>query len=94
MLATAGALSVSSQHQQRRADNLEIAQRNSREIGIAIGILMAQHKVTREAGVDLLRLVSQATDRKLHDLASEVADTGVLPALRDLQPSRRRPDAT
>jgi ANTAR domain/GAF domain len=88
VLATAGAMAVTGALARERANNLEVALRSSREIGIAIGVLMAAHKTTRERGFDMLRIVSQATHRKLADIASEVADTGALP---DLPPSRSRP---
>jgi hypothetical protein len=81
VLATAGALTFSGVLAKEKAANLEIALRNSREIGIAIGVLMATHKLTREQGFDLLRIASQATHRKLRDIATEVADTGALPQI-------------
>jgi GAF domain-containing protein len=79
LLATHGALAVAASSARQRADNLERALTTSREIGIAIGILMAQHKVTREQGFDLLRITSQGSNRRLADIATEVADTGTLP---------------
>ena len=53
--------------------------KNSRDIGCAMGVLMATHKVTREQAFDLLRMASQHAHRKLADIAAEVADTGTLP---------------
>jgi hypothetical protein len=82
LLATHGALAVASAIARERADNLERALLNSREIGIAIGVLMARHKVTREQGFDLLRIASQQSNRKLSDIATEVADTGALLPMR------------
>ena len=67
--------------------NLETALQSSREIGIALGILMAHRKITHEAAFALLRTASQTLHRKLRDVASEVVETGTLPDL----PSR--PDA-
>jgi ANTAR domain len=65
--------------------NLETALQSSREIGIALGILMAHRKVTHEHAFDLLRTASQNLHRKLRDVASEVMETGTLP---DLPPRR------
>ncbi|HEY0167042.1 MAG TPA: ANTAR domain-containing protein [Jatrophihabitans sp.] len=63
---------------QAQADNLRIALTTNRCIGTAIGILMANHKLTSEAAFDLLRRVSQHSNRKMHDLAIDVIDTGAL----------------
>jgi hypothetical protein len=61
-----------------RAVNLEIALASNREIGIAIGVLMSLGKVTREHAFDLLRDVSQCTNRKLRDIALDVIETGTI----------------
>ncbi|MDQ2838179.1 MAG: GAF and ANTAR domain-containing protein [Actinomycetota bacterium] len=59
--------------------NLETALQSSREIGIALGIVMAHRKITQEAAFDLLRAASQNLHRKLRDVAGEVMQTGALP---------------
>jgi hypothetical protein len=61
--------------------NLETALQSSREIGMALGILMAHRKVTHEQAFDLLRSASQNLHRKLRDVAGEVMETGTLPDL-------------
>lgn len=61
--------------------NLEVALGTSRQIGMAIGVLMAQYKITQEEGFAMLRVASQALHRKLRDIAAEVAETGALPEL-------------
>lgn len=63
-----------------RADNLAIALETSREIGIAVGILIERHKITADQAFDLLRSASQRTHRKLRDLATNLAHTGELGA--------------
>lgn len=68
--------------------NLETALRSSREIGIALGILMAHRKVTQEDAFAMLRTASQTLHRKLRDVAGEVLQTGTLPEL----PDRSQPD--
>lgn len=81
LLATHGALAVGRATALKRADNLERALRTSREIGIALGVLMERHKITRDQAFDLLRITSQHSHRKLAELAGHLADTGQLPAI-------------
>ena len=87
MLATHGAVASALAANRSRVVHLEQALRSSREIGMAMGVLMAVHKVTEDQAFDLLRMASQNTNRKLRDVAVEVAERGVLPLRR--QPSRR-----
>jgi ANTAR domain-containing protein/GAF domain-containing protein len=67
---------------EERAHNLQIALASNRQIGMAIGILMAHHRVTQEDAFALLRIASQHLHIKLRDLAQEVVETGVLPICR------------
>lgn len=69
-----------------KISNLGHALESSRSIGIAIGILMARHKITNDQAFELLRLASQHSHRKLRDIAVEVMETG------QLDPRRHRPD--
>ena len=79
VLATHAGLGVSVMLSRQRAENLEAALGTNRDIGTAIGILMAQHKVTRDQAHELLRLASQDSNRKVGDIAAEVVDSGELP---------------
>jgi hypothetical protein len=81
LLATHGALALANASARENNSNLEIALQSSREIGIAVGILMALQKVTREQAFNLLVIASQRSHRKVADLAQEVAETGMLPTL-------------
>lgn len=94
LLATHGALAVAAATSREKARNLGQALENSREIGVAMGVLMIQHKITREQAFDLLRIASQHTHRKLADIASEVADTGslALPVHAPADPRRLQHD--
>jgi AmiR/NasT family two-component response regulator len=65
-------------HLRERVDNLERALSSNRDIGTAVGVLVAQHKLTRDQAFDLLRIASQNTNRKLHDVALDVIDTGTV----------------
>jgi AmiR/NasT family two-component response regulator len=67
----------------QKAENLEKALLTSREIGMALGILMSSMKIRSEEAFDILRIASQARHRKLVDLARDVVETGML----DLGPS-------
>jgi hypothetical protein len=86
MLATHGALAASLATHQEQVENLQKALRSNRDIGVAMGVLMTRHRITRDQAFGLLRLASQNSNRKLSDVAAEVAETGALPAL-----DRRRP---
>jgi hypothetical protein len=86
LLATHGALALGMATAHAKAVHLEHALKTSRDIGIAMGIVMDRHKVTRDAAFDLLRIASQHTHRKLAELAGQVADTGELP---DVTPARK-----
>ena len=78
VLATHAALILSTTIATDRAANLRRALDSNREIGVAMGVLMQQHGITREQAFDLLRVASQDSNRKLADVATDVADTGVL----------------
>ncbi len=54
-----------------RAEDLERALQSNREIGKAIGLLMAAHGLSDAEAFDVLRRASQSLNRKLHDIASE-----------------------
>ncbi len=60
------------------AANLRAALASNRQIGAAIGVLMALRGLTAEQAFDLLRTTSNRTNRKLRDLADEVVRTGTL----------------
>ena len=79
LLATHGSLAIAARFNRDRAQNLERALATSRDIGVAMGVLMIQHKISRDQAFDLLRIVSQNSNRKLHEVASLVGETGSLP---------------
>jgi hypothetical protein len=65
---------------QQTVAQLSLALESNRDIGAAVGILMALRRVTRQQAFDLLRSSSQALNIKLRSLAHYVIDTGTLPA--------------
>ena len=79
MFAPFAALAVQNEMQAHEIDNLHVALQASRRIGVAIGILMARHLVTYEQAFAMLATASQGLNRKLRDIAAEVAETGELP---------------
>jgi GAF domain-containing protein len=58
------------------ARNLEQALDSNRRVGMAIGILMARHRLDEDAAFALLRGASQHANRKLRVVAEEVINTG------------------
>ncbi len=77
-----GLVALSQSEDQRQ--HLATALQSSRQIGTAMGILMAHHKVTEEQAFTMLRTASQHLHRKLRDVAAVVAETGALPDLSPL----------
>ena len=62
-----------------KANHLTRALETNREIGVAMGILMANGRLTSPQAFDQLRTASQNFNRKLHDIAADVALNGALP---------------
>ena len=83
LLATHGSLLVTALLAREAASELAAALQGNREIGVAMGVLMYRHRLTRDQAFDLLRLASQDLSRPLSDVATEVADTGDLAMLRE-----------
>jgi AmiR/NasT family two-component response regulator len=83
LVATHGALAVTAALQRRRADGVTAALQSNRDIGAALGVLMARLLVTREQAFDLMRIASQRTNRKLRDIAQDVLDSGTIPYLEE-----------
>lgn len=79
LLATHARTAIEATLATQRADHLDTALESSREIGTAIGILMARHVITRQQAFTALKVTSQRLNRKLRDIAVDVTDTGELP---------------
>src|SRR5262249_52654838 len=79
ILAAHAAVGLSTARERERADHLERAVRSNREIGMAMGVVMASGARTPEQAFEVLRRASQRLNIKLRDLASEVVETGELP---------------
>jgi hypothetical protein len=79
-LAGQGALAVVAVRAREQVAQLESALANSRDIGVAMGVLMRANTVTRDEAFELLREASQQSHRKLAEIARTVAETGTLDA--------------
>ena len=78
VLASFVSVALMASEQRETAESLRAGLHSNREIGVAMGVLMHQHQFTRQEAFDVLRVASQNTNRKLADIALEVADTGAL----------------
>ena len=78
LLATHASMAMASARLHEQVQHLERALLSNRGIGVAIGVLMHQYKVTQAQAFDLLRMASQHGHRKLVDVALDVTETGVL----------------
>jgi transcriptional regulator with GAF, ATPase, and Fis domain len=79
ILAGHARLALSHSHEREKSRNLGEALDSNRDIGVAVGILMASRGLTREQAFDVLRTTSQWLNKKLRDVAEEVTYTGRLP---------------
>jgi ANTAR domain/GAF domain len=79
IVATFAALAVMGELHRQDVANLQAALHSNRQIGTAVGILMATEKVTEEKAFELLRGASNQLNRKLADIAGHVNLTGALP---------------
>lgn len=78
-MSTLASLALRHATEQQRSANLEIALESSRQIGMAIGILMSSRLLTADQAFEELRRVSQQLNRKVRDVALAVNETGTLP---------------
>jgi hypothetical protein len=78
VLATHAGLAFAAAHRLDQLTHMEVALATNRNIGMAIGILMARHVVTQQQAFDLMRVRSQTVHRKLRDIAEDVIATGTL----------------
>jgi hypothetical protein len=77
-------LTLSAECAEDRAAKLAVELITSRTEGVATGLLMARHRVTREEAVSMLRRSSGPTGRLPHEVAADVVRT------RDLPPAPHR----
>lgn len=85
IFAPFAALALQNSLHAREVANLETALQSSRQIGTAMGILMARQLITSEQAFAQLSAASQLLNRKLRDIAADVERTGQLPGLPTAQ---------
>lgn len=74
VLAAHAAVAMSAATDQEHGVQLEIALATSREIGMAVGILMSQSRLDRAGAFRALSQASQRMNVKLHDLAGAIVN--------------------
>lgn len=79
VLADHAAIAIEATVREDRAHNLQRALGSNRLIGTATGILVERHKLSPEQAFDLLRSISQNSNRKLVDIAEALVTTGEVP---------------
>jgi GAF domain-containing protein len=93
IVAPFAALSIQQALRERDVSDFEEALGSSRQIGTAVGILMARKSITSEQAFQLLREASNHLNQKLRQIATYVELTGdlpVIPAGRSTKGSQRR----
>lgn len=61
-------------------ENLQIAVESNRHIGAAVGIVMARLQLQEDEAFAVLKRISQCTNTKLRDVATEIIETGAVPS--------------
>ena len=86
------AIALARTDDQGQIEHLEQAVESNRVIGAAMGIMMAALEVKMDTAFDLLRLTSQNSNRKLHDICEEVVRMGDMSPIHAIanQTARRR----
>jgi len=80
LAAAALGLALTALREREQAEHLRVALATNRQIGTAMGILMARHRCSSEDAFTALRVTSQHLHRKLREIADEVIYTGALPS--------------
>lgn len=63
----------------RQVDNLDHALVSSRQIGEAVGVVMARYRLTADQAFKRLRAASQSSNVKVRDVAAVVTEIGEIP---------------
>ena len=70
----------------RKVGHLAQALLNRDVIGQAKGMLMERHRVSSDRAFELISRISQNSNRKLHDVARELVESGTIIAAKGLPP--------
>ena len=72
ILSSLSSVAIASAEHSQRAAQYEAGMATNREIGAAIGILMATHRVSQDDAFEMLSKASQRLNRKLRDIATNI----------------------
>jgi GAF domain-containing protein len=72
ILASFASVAIAGARHSERADQLAKGLATNREIGAAVGILMATHGISQDDAFDMLSKASQRLNRKLRDIATGI----------------------
>ncbi|GAA3342322.1 hypothetical protein GCM10020358_36900 [Amorphoplanes nipponensis] len=91
LLCSHAALALAATDCRRTCAELRDALRSSRSIGIALGIVMAQRRVTPDEAFAVVRRCAQRQHRKVREVAADIVLTGEIPDARRPAPAARTP---
>jgi AmiR/NasT family two-component response regulator len=74
ILASFASVALAAVGRQEKADTLAGGLKSNREIGKAIGLMMAFHKVSDAAAFEILRQTSQDMNLKVSEIARQVVE--------------------
>jgi transcriptional regulator with GAF, ATPase, and Fis domain len=74
MLSTFASVALLAAHRSEQASSLRNGLESNREIGKAIGLLMAFHKISEDAAFEMLRKASSEMNLKIAEVAKNVVD--------------------
>jgi len=72
ILASFSSVAVAAARHSTLAKQYQEGMATNREIGAAVGILMATHSISQDAAFDMLSSASQRLNRKLRDIAASI----------------------
>ena len=72
IMSAFASVAIAMAQERRRATNLEVALDTNREIGKAVGLLMAEPNLGSEQAFEILRHAAQSMNRKVRELAREI----------------------
>jgi hypothetical protein len=87
IFSTLASLALQHALEQHKSANLLTALESSRQIGMAMGILMSSKLITADEAFEQLRKASQHLHRRVRDVAEEVMHTGTLPRVPPKRPN-------
>jgi GAF domain-containing protein len=78
LIATHAATAITVVRVREKVVNLSAALDTKGDIGIAIGIVMGQYRVSKDQAFDLMKMASQHTHHKITEVARQITETGMI----------------